>query len=141
MAEQPQWLADLQRQSERMLEQSQQAQAELAQLSETATSPDRAVSVTVGANGALKGLELDERVMRGRTAASLSATIMQLAGQAQAAAARRAIAVVEPFAGNTGMEFLRSQLPPEEAGDSSPAATRDGEDDDEPPQTFLRPAH
>lgn len=106
------------------------------------------VTVTVGANGALRQLTIDDRALR-RSGAELAASIMQLAGRAQAAAARRAVRVVEPFAGEEGMEFLRSQLPPDDeidedgGAEQGPAARgRDRrDDDDEPPQSFLRPAH
>lgn len=146
MTEQPQWLADLQRRGEEMVRQSRQAQEELAELTETAASADRMVTVTVGANGALRRLTIDDRAMR-RSGAELSATITQLAGRAQAAAARRAVRVVEPFAGEEGMEFLRSQLPPEdddEYGGVEQGSARGNDrrdDDDDPPQSFLRPAH
>ncbi|EHR51523.1 hypothetical protein SacmaDRAFT_3298 [Saccharomonospora marina XMU15] len=145
MTEQPQWLADLQRRGEEMVRQSRQAQEELAELAETAASADRMVTVTVGANGALRQLTIDDRAMR-RSGAELAATITQLAGRAQAAAARRAVRVVEPFAGEEGMEFLRSQLPPEDDEDGGAeqgsARGRDRrDDDDDPPQSFLRPAH
>lgn len=148
MTQQPQWLTDLQRQGEEMVRQSRQAQQELAELTETAVSQDRTVTVAVGANGALRQLVIDDRAMRG-SGAELAATIMRLAGSAQAAAARRAVEVVEPFAGQTGMEFLRSQLPEDGdqdehgggAGSGSGRGSDRRDDDDDPPQSFLRSTH
>ncbi|WP_158890009.1 YbaB/EbfC family nucleoid-associated protein [Amycolatopsis anabasis] len=156
----PDWLADLQRTGQRMIEQSRQAQDELGALLETASSADRAITVTVGANGALRNLSINQRAMS-RSANELSAAIMDLANQAQTAAARRAVEIVQPFAGETGVEFLRSQLPQaedempklpepeEETGTSflrpasAPARPRrprpvDSDDDEQPPQTFLQ---
>ncbi|RZQ65683.1 YbaB/EbfC family nucleoid-associated protein [Amycolatopsis suaedae] len=136
----PQWLADIKRQGKQMVEQSQRLQEELGGLTETAQSDDGAVRVSVGAGGALSGLEIDQRAMS-RQSAELSAEILRLAARAQAAAARRAMAVVAPVAGESGMDFLRSQLPseePEEAPAAPAPERRAGGDDDEPPQTFMR---
>ncbi|MGW1676825.1 YbaB/EbfC family nucleoid-associated protein [Saccharopolyspora sp. NPDC002376] len=133
-----QWLAMMQERADEMVRQSEQIQQQMQEMAETASDPDGAVSVTVGANGALKDLQIDQRAMR-RSAAELQATILKLAGQAQAAVAGRAVAAVEPVAGTAGMDFLRSQLPPEP--EPEVAATRRSESDDyddEPPQTYLR---
>ncbi|WP_216216458.1 YbaB/EbfC family nucleoid-associated protein [Amycolatopsis aidingensis] len=144
MTEQPEpdWLADLRRRGAEMVRQSEQAQEQLGELSETASSADGAVRVTVGASGALRGLVVEDTAMRS-SGAELSATILRLAGTAQAAVARRAVEIVEPFAGETGAEFLRSQLPAEEAEErdgsgGSGRRTGSGQDDEEPPQSFLQ---
>ncbi|MDA3629446.1 YbaB/EbfC family nucleoid-associated protein [Saccharopolyspora sp. WRP15-2] len=133
-----QWLAMMQERADEMVRQSEQIQQQMQEMAETASDPDGAVSVTVGANGALKDLQIDQRAMR-RSAAELQATILQLAGQAQAAVAGRVVSAVEPVAGAAGMDFLRSQLPPEPEPEAA-ATRRPAPDDydDEPPQTFLR---
>ncbi|GAA4619323.1 hypothetical protein GCM10023108_43760 [Saccharopolyspora hordei] len=133
-----QWLAMMQQRADEMVRQSEQIQQQMQEMAETASDPDGTVSVTVGANGALKDLQIDQRAMR-RSAADLRTTILQLAGQAQAAVAGRVVSAVEPVAGTAGMEFLRSQLPPEPEPEGTPSRRPEVDDhDDEPPQSFLR---
>lgn len=134
----PQWLEDIQRRGDEMVRQSQQLQEQLGELTETARSQDGTVAVTVGANGALRGVHIDDRALRG-SAAELSAELMRLSAQAQANAARRAVALVEPIAGESATEFLRSQLPPESV-DEAAGAPQDDDYDDEfgDPRDFLR---
>ncbi|GAB3298315.1 YbaB/EbfC family nucleoid-associated protein [Parasphingorhabdus pacifica] len=129
-----QFLSSLQDRAEDMVRQSQQIQEQLGSLTETAS--DGGVSVTVSSNGALKDLQIDQRAVQ-RGPGELSATILRLAGEAQAKVAHQVVQTVEPFAGASAMEFLRTQLPaePEEPGTSS---TGDPDIDDEPPQSFLR---
>lgn len=133
-----QWLASMQQRADEMVRQSQEIQQSLQDMSETATEPDGAVAVTVSANGALTDLHIDKRALS-RGPERLKDTILQLAGEAQAKVAGRVVTAVEPVAGNSGMEFLRSQLPadPDTAEDQTRRPVADDFDDD-PPQSFLR---
>ncbi|QUG99507.1 YbaB/EbfC family nucleoid-associated protein [Saccharopolyspora erythraea] len=128
------FLSSLQDRADEMVRQSEQIREQLGSLTETAG--DGGIAVTVSSNGALKDLEIDQRALQ-RGPEELRATILRLAGEAQAKVAHRVAQTVEPFAGESAMEFLRTQLPvePEE-----PAASRndDPDFDDEPPQTYLR---
>lgn len=129
-----QFLSSLQDRAEDMVQQSQQIQEQLGSLTETAS--DGGVSVTVSSNGALKDLQIDQRAVQ-RGPVELRASILRLAGEAQAKVAHQVARTVEPFAGASAMEFLRTQLPAEpEEPDTSP--TDDPDLDDEPPQSYLR---
>lgn len=104
------FLTDLQERADEMTRHSQQLQDQLGSLAETAS--DGGISVTVGANGALQDLDIEQRAMQ-RGPSELRTTILRLAGEAQANVAHRVVQAVEPFTGATGMEFLRTQLPAE----------------------------
>ncbi|GAA3360924.1 MULTISPECIES: YbaB/EbfC family nucleoid-associated protein [Saccharopolyspora] len=137
MAEQTpqQFLDSLQGRADEMVRQSQQLQEQLGSLTETAT--EGGVSVTVGSNGALQGLDFDRNSMQ-RGPAELRDTILRLAAQAQGAVAHRVAQTVEPFAGASAMEFLRTQLPAEPDGSAASRNDDPAFDEDEPPQTYLR---
>lgn len=108
----PDWLADLQRQGQEMQQRSEQLQADMAELSESASSPDGSVQVTVGGNGALRDLQIGPQAMS-KTGPQLAAEVMRLSATAQSAAAKRVMSMVEPLAGADAMEAMRSYLPPE----------------------------
>ncbi|QGK70895.1 hypothetical protein GIY23_16460 [Allosaccharopolyspora coralli] len=129
------WLDSLQQRADEMVQQSQQLQAQLHELAETAS--DGGVSVTVGSNGALKDLQLDQRSLR-RGPEELQATILRLAREAQARVAPRVAQIVEPVTGASGAEFLRSQLPADVEADRDVGADQADDDGDEQPETFLR---
>ncbi len=129
------WLDSLQHRADEMVQQSQQLQGQLQKLAETAS--DGGVSVTVGSNGALKDLQLDQRSLR-RGPEELQMTILRLAHEAQARVAHRVAQNVEPVAGASGAEFFRSQLPVDADVDRDIGADQVDDDGDEQPETFLR---
>ncbi|MCX2732381.1 YbaB/EbfC family nucleoid-associated protein [Saccharopolyspora sp. NFXS83] len=129
-----QFLESLQSRADEMVQQSQQIQEQLGSLAETAT--EDGVSVTVGSNGALQDVQFDRSSMQ-RGPSELRAAILRLSAQAQGAVAHKVAQTVEPFAGASAMEFLRTQLPAEP--DEGAASRNDDPDfDDEPPRSYLR---
>lgn len=104
---------------------SQALQEKLEQASATAQSRNGFVTVTVGPNGGLQELVIDERAMRtgGLSASSLTSMIMETYARAQQKAATEVAEALEPLAGNSDMmRVVRSFLPP----------PPDDDDDDEP---------
>lgn len=77
----------------RLVSNVEQLQDELRQLAVTASSPDRLVSVTVGAQGTVRDLSLDPRIYRSTDAAKLSASIRTAIEQAQVEAQRREVEI------------------------------------------------
>lgn len=73
---------------------------ELKQVTETATSPDRSVTVVAGPGGSVQDIKLTEGIKRLRPE-QLSASIMDTMRQALAAAARKQAAVVQETVGDT----------------------------------------
>ncbi|WP_158628607.1 YbaB/EbfC family nucleoid-associated protein [Saccharopolyspora rhizosphaerae] len=132
-----QWLASMQQRADDMVRQSQEVQQTLQEMSETAAEPDGAVAVTVSANGALEDLHLDKTALS-RGPERLQETILQLAGEAQAKIAGRVVEAVEPVAGKSGLDFLRSQLPADPDAAAAESRRPADDSDDEPPQSFLR---
>jgi hypothetical protein len=65
-------------------ERAAEAQREWAQSQTTASTQDRKIAVTVGSSGQLVDLKLHQDVFRGRSAQSVAAEILRLAGEASA---------------------------------------------------------
>ncbi|MGH4012709.1 MAG: YbaB/EbfC family nucleoid-associated protein [Pseudonocardiaceae bacterium] len=134
-----QWLRDYQARGEAMVRRSQEFQEQLQAVSETATSRDGAVTVTVGPSGALQNLAFAPR-SRQLSEAELAQLTLQTTREAQNRVAHRIAALVEPVSGDgAALAFLRGQLPP--LDDDQPAdRDRSGErhDDDDDRRTFLR---
>ncbi|MFR9731807.1 YbaB/EbfC family nucleoid-associated protein [Saccharopolyspora sp. MS10] len=130
-----QFLASLQGRADEMVRQSQQLQERLGALTETAT--EGGVSVTVGSNGALQDLQFDRSSMQ-RGPSELREVVLRLAAQAQSSVAHQVARTVEPFAGPSAMEFLRTQLPAEPEDGAGRRNDDPDFDEDEPPQTYLR---
>lgn len=89
-----------------------QVQRELADVEGTASSGDGAVTVTVGAAGALRRLEFGERAAR-LPRGQLAGVVLSTAQEAGARAARQAMEVVEPLVGarSEAARVLRTYLP------------------------------
>lgn len=134
------WLADYEQQGRDLVEQSQQVGEELANVTETVTSKNGAVTVTVGASGALQDAQFTDRV-RNLSASDLSSTLMDTVRTAQAQVAHKVADTVAPLAGDGDtMDFIRSQLPPlQQEQDTGAQGATDADDDDGfGNQTFLR---
>lgn len=142
------WLRDYQARGEAMVRRSQEFQEQLQDISETATSRDGAVTVTVNPGGALQDLAFSPRI-RQLPEAELAQLTLRMAREAQDRVAHRIAALVEPVSGDgTALAFLRSQLPPldgTQGGDQDHGRhERDGDDfdddfgDDFTDQSFLR---
>ncbi|HEY2765481.1 MAG TPA: YbaB/EbfC family nucleoid-associated protein [Pseudonocardiaceae bacterium] len=107
-----QWLRDYQAKGEAMVRRSQQFQQQLHDVSETATSDDGAVTVTVSPSGALQNLSFSSRI-RQLSETELAQLILQTAREAQNRVAHRVAELVEPVSGEgEALAFLRGQLPP-----------------------------
>ncbi|MFD0199492.1 MULTISPECIES: YbaB/EbfC family nucleoid-associated protein [Saccharothrix] len=100
-------LADLQRKSADLQENVENSQA-------TASSPDGAVTITVGPNGGLLNIQLGHRATElGST--RLTAVIMQTAKVAQKQAAQRVMAAFEPLGeGTEALRMVSDAIPDDE---------------------------
>jgi DNA-binding protein YbaB len=109
------WLADLQAR----VAETQRKSAELAEnlnsTTASASSPDSAVKVTVGANGALHGIELSPRAAE-HTPAQLSALIMKTVHKAQRSVSEQVGEALQPFdeSGELMERFVSYQPPADE---------------------------
>ncbi|GAB2981123.1 YbaB/EbfC family nucleoid-associated protein [Saccharothrix stipae] len=103
-------LADLQRKSADLQENFENSQA-------TASSPDGAVTITVGPNGGLLNIQLGHRATE-LGSARLTALIMQTAKIAQKQAAQQVMAAFEPLGeGTEAMRMVSDAMPDDEVGD------------------------
>jgi DNA-binding protein YbaB len=114
---------------------------QLAELSVSESSPDGAVIVTVGANGVLTGLEIDEDAYRHYRPHRLSALIVGLTADAARKVTERAVKIMEPVLppGTDPQALLAgtADLRPEEITPPSPPA----HDDDMDARSWLQQAH
>ncbi|MFL6144759.1 MAG: YbaB/EbfC family nucleoid-associated protein [Labedaea sp.] len=98
---------------------AEEARDRIKNLTGTATSPDGAVTVTVGGAGALQSVSFGPRadeLPKNR----LAEAIMTAARRAQAQASQRILEIMEPLVGgdSDAMRFVREQIPsPEEPED------------------------
>ncbi len=103
-------LADLQRKSADLQENFENSQA-------TASSPDGAVTITVGPNGGLLNIQLGHRATE-LGSARLTALIMQTAKVAQKQAAQQVMAAFEPLGeGTEAMRMVSDAIPDDEVDD------------------------
>ncbi|QQQ75802.1 YbaB/EbfC family nucleoid-associated protein [Saccharothrix sp. 6-C] len=103
-------LADLQRKSADLQENFENSQA-------TASSPDGAVTITVGPNGGLLNIQLGHRATE-LGSARLTALIMQTAKVAQKQAAQQVMAAFEPLGeGTEAMRMVSDAIPTDEVDD------------------------
>ncbi|MEU4741855.1 YbaB/EbfC family nucleoid-associated protein [Actinosynnema sp. NPDC023658] len=103
-------LADLQRKSADLQENFESSQA-------TASSPDGAVTITVGPNGGLLNIQLGHRATE-LGSARLTALIMQTAKVAQKQAAQKVMAAFEPLGeGTEAMRMVSDAIPDDEVED------------------------
>lgn len=120
-------LADLQRKSADLQENFENSQA-------TASSPDGAVTITVGPNGGLLNIQLGHRATE-LGSARLTALIMQTAKVAQKQAAQKVMAAFEPLGeGTEAMRMVSDAIP----DDDEPQD--DGHDYAEPDYAEPEPA-
>ncbi len=137
-----QWLASYEQHGRDLVAQAQQVGEELQNATETVTSKNGAVTVTVGASGALLDAQFTDKA-RNLSPSDLAATLMDTVRTAQAQVAHQVADTVAPLAGDGDtMEFIRSQLPPLQEQDAESARRSDGSDDDSDDdfsnETFLR---
>nr|WP_198151935.1 YbaB/EbfC family nucleoid-associated protein [Kibdelosporangium sp. MJ126-NF4] len=86
----------------------------------TMSSPDEAVVVTIGPNGALQGLSLGHRAGE-RTPTQLAGLIMQTVGRAQRQAAANVAEAFAPLGeGTDAMRMFATYQPPEDSDDTDP---------------------
>ena len=105
-----QWVDDWQAGFEERAAQARELAARLSELSVTARSEDGLVEVTVGASGALVGLELEEGIRR-RPAAETAQEILATLGAAQTAMTKAATEVTAQTVGadsETGRAVIAS---------------------------------
>ncbi|WP_367135119.1 YbaB/EbfC family nucleoid-associated protein [Saccharothrix sp. HUAS TT1] len=103
-------LADLQRKSADLQENFESSQA-------TVSSPDGAVTITVGPNGGLLNLQLGHRATE-LGSARLTALIMQTARTAQKQAAQKVMAAFEPLGeGTEALRMVSDSIPSDEVED------------------------
>jgi DNA-binding protein YbaB len=129
------WLADLQQRTSKL-------QEDISNSVVTTSSPDQAVTVTVGPNGALHNLSLGHRAA-GHTPTQLTTLIMNTVRSAQRKAAERVSEAFIPF-GNPELaehtkKFL-SYLPPEDDQDHTTAAEEPDDDKFVPDDLTEQPA-
>jgi DNA-binding protein YbaB len=119
------WLADLQNRTTRLQEDINNAIV-------TVSSPDEAVTVTIGPNGALHNLSLGHRAA-GHSPTKLTSLIMNTVRTAQRTAAEKVSEAFIPFGNPELTEQTRkymTYLPPEEDADGTAA-------EDEPEVEFI----
>jgi DNA-binding protein YbaB len=98
---------------------AEEAKDRIKNLTGTATSPDGAVTVTVGGAGALQSVSFGPRADE-LPKERLAEAIMAAARRAQAQASQRILEIMEPLVGedSDAMRFVREQIPsPEEPED------------------------
>lgn len=137
-----QWLRDYQARGEAMVRRSQEFQQQLQEVSETATSRDGAVTVTVSPSGALQNVVFSPRI-RDLSEADLAQLTLQMAREAQNRVAHRIAALIEPVSGDgAALAFLRGQLPPldddQRDGRDRTGQRNDDDFDDLTDGSFLR---
>ncbi|WP_018684156.1 YbaB/EbfC family nucleoid-associated protein [Actinokineospora enzanensis] len=123
------WVREQEQRTATLLAKAENAQAMLAENSVTATSPDRAVTVTVNPGGGLTSLVLApeaERLSHQR----LSALIMTTYTQAARQAAARTMEIMSGLVGgdSEALDIVRQAMP--ELPDPDPAPDRPRDDDD-----------
>lgn len=112
-----QWLQNYQKRIAGYKRASEQLKESLGSAMVTMSSPDEAVTVTIGPNGSLKNLQLSHRAAE-HTPQQLGSLIMQTVRRAQRAMAEKVVQAVSDFGGgeSDATTLLRNYLP-EEPGD------------------------
>lgn len=99
-------------QSAQLRQRAEVLQAELAKISESVTSPDRLVTVTVGAGGVMRSIKIESAGMRA-TPSQWSDAVMRAYAQGCRIVGERAAALVEQHApGTPAVELMREAIPP-----------------------------
>ncbi|GAA1278419.1 YbaB/EbfC family nucleoid-associated protein [Saccharothrix xinjiangensis] len=126
-------LADLQRKSADL-------QDNLANSQATASSPDGAVTVTVGPNGGLLNIQLGHRATE-LGPSRLTALIMQTSRAAQKQASQKVLAAFEPLGeGTEALEMVSDAIPDDEAPVDEERAYEETEPEPEPEPVRATPA-
>lgn len=121
------------------LAQYQQLASELNEISGQASSPDNLIQVTVSHTGMLKDAYISPQIAQ-NPPRDLGATLVSLAQQAHAKAARQMAATVEPVFGtdSESMRIIQGFVPEdpeqgtdERAGESNQRSERDRRDDED----------
>jgi DNA-binding protein YbaB len=135
-------IRDRQAEHEALLGSLTAAQAELAAITASATSPDGAVTVVAGPGGIVRSVQLAEHALH-HTAAALSAVIDATVRQAVAQAAREQLAIVRDRVGDRvdPKEILGPQAMFAELAEppvaTAPVRRTDPDIDEDGPPTIL----
>jgi DNA-binding protein YbaB len=107
-----QWLQNYQKKIDGIRRASEQLKENLGNSLVTMSSPDEAVTVTIGPNGSLKNLSLSPRATE-HTPQQLGALIMTTVRRAQRQMAEKVVAAVSEFGGAEGdaAKLIRNYLP------------------------------
>ncbi|WP_045311458.1 YbaB/EbfC family nucleoid-associated protein [Lentzea aerocolonigenes] len=126
MTDPHQLLSDYERRTAALLERAEEAKAQIADLTGSASSSDGAVTVSVSAGGALLSLSFGSKA-DDMPKDRLAALVMATAKRAQAQAVGQITTIMAPVIGENSeaMRFVESQIPridlPDEPADTPPA--------------------
>lgn len=111
-----QWLQNYQKKIAGIRQASEQLKQNLGDAVVTMSSPDEAVTVTIGPNGSLKNLQLTPRAAE-HTPQQLGALIMTTVRRAQRQMAERVVAAIAEFGGSESdaAKLVRNYLPEDPA--------------------------
>lgn len=105
-------LREITEKSKQMRERAEAMRAELAEVLVSVTSPDRLVSVTVGAGGIMRRIAVEPAGQRA-TAQQVAAAVMKAYGEACRQAGQRSADIVERFTPNSpAVAMMRDSVPP-----------------------------
>lgn len=113
MTDPHQLLDDYEQRTAALLERAEEAKAQIASLTGTATSSDGAVTVSVSAGGALLSLSFGAKA-EDMPKERLAALVMSTAKRAQALAVGQIATIMAPVIGENSdaMRFVQEQIPP-----------------------------
>lgn len=135
------WLEQYGQRLEEMQARGEQVQAVLARATGRAVSPDGAVTVVVGTGGRVEEIQLSPRI-RDISHTALGPTIVETIHRAHVDLGRAVEESVLPILGEgEAMQFLREQIAQaanSPIGGSAEPRRRPADEDDGPPETFLR---
>lgn len=94
-------------------ERAERLQSQLAELSETVTSADRLVSVTVGAGGIMRSIRLESGGQSADPAKLLNAVMKAYAAGCRQVGQRAADLMSQHAPGSPAVEMMRDAIPPE----------------------------
>jgi DNA-binding protein YbaB len=128
------WLSNFQSRMQEVQQKAAKLTEGLAASSATKSSPDGAVTVTVGANGALLNLEFGRRVVE-HAPPQLSALIMRTVREAQRGASEKVGEALQEFGDDGAImaQYANFQPPPPEDPPVGPPLNRPA------PSAFARP--
>ncbi|USX49663.1 YbaB/EbfC family nucleoid-associated protein [Lentzea sp. HUAS12] len=126
MTDPNQLIEDYEQRTAALLEQAEEAKAQIANLTGAATSSDGAVTVSVSAGGALLSLSFGTKADE-MPKDRLAALVLSTAKRAQAQAVGQITTIMAPLIGDNSeaMQFVQSQIPPIDVPDEpEPTAPR-----------------